>query len=162
VRGEVTFATGAGVGVELAAGLPGFVKRAHLPADARADPSTLVGSELEGLVLQVRLDEGHACVYISPRHLAAQRCKAVVGKRRTVPARVTGANRGGLLVHLHGLAGFVPRSELPAREAAEHARLVGTDRELYVIRASVQQVIASAYPPRERRRRAEPKPRASR
>lgn len=122
----------------------------------------LVGSVLEGLVLQVRLDEGHACVYISPRHLGAQRCKAVVGKRRTVPARVTGANRGGLLVDVYGLRGFLPRSELPAREAAEHVRLIGTDRELYVIQATAQQVIASAYPPRERRRRAGPTPRASR
>ena len=152
VRGRVIRSTGAGVHLELPGELPAFARRADLPASRRGDPQELVGTDLEGLVIDV--DRKRRRIMVSPRHLAVARCRPALDKRRKVPVEVRGANRGGLLVEAYGLRGFIPRSELPPQDALDHQRFVGTKRDAYVIRVSGQQVILSAYPPRERKRRA--------
>ncbi len=151
VKGRVVASTGAGVALELPPGLPGFVRRGDMSSMTRVDPSALIGQTVEGLV--IGLPPERQTIIVSPRHLAVERCRAVLDKPRRVPVRVTGANHGGLLVDVYGLRGFVPRSELPTSQALRHTELVGTERRAYVIRINSQQAILSAFPPRARRRR---------
>jgi small subunit ribosomal protein S1 len=151
VVGRVTRATGAGVHLELPGDLSGFVRRADLPASHRAAPRALVETEVEGLVIEV--DPKRRRIMVSPRHLAVARCKPAVNKRRKVPVEIRGANRGGLLVEVYGLRGFMPRSELRPRDGVDHGKLIGTSCRAYVIHVSGQQAIVSAFPPGKRKRR---------
>jgi ribosomal protein S1 len=151
VTARVVAATGAGVALELEPDLPGFARRGDMACSTRADPGALVGETVRGLVIAVPPER--KMVLVSPRHLAVELCRAVVNTRRRVPVQVTGANRGGLLVDVHGLPGFLPRSELAPADALRHDELVGTVRRAYVIHVSGQQTIVSAFPPRVRRRR---------
>jgi ribosomal protein S1 len=154
VRGRAVAATGAGVAIDLPPGIPAFVRRGDMAASTRADPAALIGSAVEGLV--IALPPARKTVLVSPRHLGVDRCRAVVGRRRLVPIKVTGANRGGVIVDVHGVPGFMPRSEMRPADALRHTELVGQTVRGYVIRVSGQQAVVSAYPPRVRRRRGAP------
>jgi hypothetical protein len=135
-------ASAAGVAVQVAPGVTAFVPRADLPPSARAHPQRIVGTEVEGLVVEAAGGWG---VTVSPRRLGAQRCDAAAGTRRKVAARVVRASGRGLELEIAGLEALLPWSEL--RSGARPGEL----RRCYVIRATAARAILSDYPPRARR-----------
>jgi ribosomal protein S1 len=139
------------VHLELPGDVAGFARRGDLGV-GRRDPSTLVGAELEGVVLDT--DSETRVIKVSPRRLAVGRCRDLVGKRRRVRIQVGWGNRGGLVATVYGRRAFLPRSELRPREAADHERLAGTRRRAYVIDANSENIVLSSYSPRKRARRA--------
>jgi S1 RNA binding domain len=155
VRGRVIDASGAGVGLALPPGLRGFVRRKDLPRSARRHPARLVGTEIEGLVVSVQKDAPiDRKILVSPRQLGGRRCMAAAGSRRRVTGRVVGVNRGGLILEIAGLQGFLPRPEMTPHRFADLEPMVGKTRRCYVIKASMQEVILSDFTPRTRGRRA--------
>jgi ribosomal protein S1 len=157
VTGRVVETSGAGVLIDLPPGLVGFVRRRDLPRGARRHLTNLVGTQLEGLVVSVdREAPATRRILVSPRALGGSRCLAATGTRRRVVARVIGTNRGGLILEVSGLQGFLPRSEMPPHTLADLERMVETERRCYVLKASMQQAILSDFPRRMRERRALP------
>jgi ribosomal protein S1 len=119
-------------------------------------PSVAIGETIEGLLIASPLER--EILLLSPRHLGIMRCEAALNKRRAISVEVANANRGGLLMDVGGLPGFLPRSELRPADAFSHAELVGRTIAAYVIGLSQQQTILSAFPPRARRRRRASRP----
>ena len=101
-----------------------------------------VGDTILVFVVQPENQEGHAVVSIdrarqekSWRHL-----QEIFEANQVIEAEVTNYNKGGLLVNLDGVRGFVPASQVTeirggdeASKQADMARLIGTSLPLKVI-----------------------------
>jgi small subunit ribosomal protein S1 len=114
--------------------------------------ASIVGTEVEGLVLQAERHRDR--LMLSPRHLAVERAKRAQARQRRVTANVFGANRGGLLLDVFGLLGFVPRSEMSHRDAARFREFVGDEWRGFIVDVYAQRLTASAWPGWRRRRRS--------
>jgi len=92
-----------------------------------------VGDELEALVVEVDHRSGEVKLGRSagkPSSLAA--LEEALGAGLPIEGKVTGVNRGGLEVDLHGARGFCPISQADNRYVADPAALVGRALEFLV------------------------------
>lgn len=119
VRGIVVEVTPTGIVVDIGAKSEGVVPERELE---KLDPSDLAalrpGDEIEVCVLNPDGPRGEIVLSILRAWQAQDWCKARALKENGEPVEleIEGANRGGLLVSLGSLRGFVPASQLdPAR-----------------------------------------------
>jgi small subunit ribosomal protein S1 len=101
-----------------------------------------VGDRILVFVVQPENQEGHAVVSIdrARQEKSWRRLQEIHEANEVIEAEVTNYNKGGLLVNLDGVRGFVPASQVTeirggdeASKQADMARLIGTSLPLKVI-----------------------------
>jgi small subunit ribosomal protein S1 len=101
-----------------------------------------VGDTILVFVVQPENQEGHAVVSIdrARQEKSWRRLQEIHEANEVIEAEVTNYNKGGLLVNLDGVRGFVPASQVSeirggdeASKQADMARLIGTSLPLKVI-----------------------------
>lgn len=101
-----------------------------------------VGDTILVFVVQPENQEGHAVVSIdrARQEKSWRRLQEIHEANEVIEAEVTNYNKGGLLVNLDGVRGFVPASQVTeirggdeASKQADMARLIGTSLPLKVI-----------------------------
>ncbi len=101
-----------------------------------------VGDHILVFVVQAENQEGHAVVSIdrARQEKSWRRLQEIHEANQVIEAEVTNYNKGGLLVNLDGVRGFVPASQVTeirggdeASKQADMARLIGTKLSLKVI-----------------------------
>jgi small subunit ribosomal protein S1 len=101
-----------------------------------------VGDHILVFVVQPENQEGHAVVSIdrARQEKSWRRLQEIFEANQVIEAEVTNYNKGGLLVNLDGVRGFVPASQVTeirggdeASKQADMARLIGTELPLKVI-----------------------------
>jgi len=101
-----------------------------------------VGDQVLVFVVQPENQEGHAVVSIdrARQEKSWRRLQEIFEANEVIEAEVTNYNKGGLLVNLDGVRGFVPASQVTeirggdeASKQADMARLIGTTLPLKVI-----------------------------
>jgi small subunit ribosomal protein S1 len=111
-----------------------------LSADERQ--ALAVGDTILVFVVQPENQEGHAVVSIdrARQEKSWRRLQELYEANDVIEAEVTNYNKGGLLVNLDGVRGFVPASQVTeirggdeASKQADMARLIGTSLPLKVI-----------------------------
>lgn len=77
-----------------------------------------VGQELEFQVIREQDAEGQVLLSIRQLQLAElwEKLKTLEAESQVIEAKVTGTNKGGVIVDVDGLRGFVPRSHLSQRK----------------------------------------------
>lgn len=105
----------------------GVVRGRELFAEAKEYGSLKVDNEVEATVLELENENGE--MELSFRIAGYQRAWGNVRKwmadNMTIKAKVLSANKGGLMVQLEGLAGFVPVSQL---NPEHYPRVTGGDK----------------------------------
>jgi small subunit ribosomal protein S1 len=105
----------------------GVVRGNELFAEAKEYTNLKVGEEVEATVLELENENGE--MELSFRIAGYQRAwdniKKWMRDNMTIKAKVLSANKGGLMVQLEGLAGFVPVSQL---NPEHYPRVVGGDK----------------------------------
>jgi small subunit ribosomal protein S1 len=111
-----------------------------LPAEEKEALS--IGDNVLVFVVQPENQEGHAVVSIdrARQEKSWRKLQEIYEANEVIEAEVTNYNKGGLLVNLDGVRGFVPASQVTeirggddAAKQAEMARLIGTSLPLKVI-----------------------------
>jgi small subunit ribosomal protein S1 len=101
-----------------------------------------IGDTVLVFVVQPENQEGHAVVSIdrARQEKSWRRLQELFEANQVIEAEVTNYNKGGLLVNLDGVRGFVPASQVSeirggdeASKQADMARLIGTSLPLKVI-----------------------------
>jgi small subunit ribosomal protein S1 len=101
-----------------------------------------IGDTILVFVVQPENQEGHAVVSIdrARQEKSWRRLQELYEANEVIEAEVTNYNKGGLLVNLDGVRGFVPASQVTeirggdeASKQADMARLIGTSLPLKVI-----------------------------
>jgi small subunit ribosomal protein S1 len=101
-----------------------------------------IGDHILVFVVQPENQEGHAVVSIdrARQEKSWRRLQEIFEANEVIEAEVTNYNKGGLLVNLDGVRGFVPASQVTeirggdeASKQADMARLIGTSLPLKVI-----------------------------
>jgi small subunit ribosomal protein S1 len=101
-----------------------------------------IGDHILVFVVQPENQEGHAVVSIdrARQEKSWRRLQEIYEANEVIEAEVTNYNKGGLLVNLDGVRGFVPASQVTeirggdeASKQADMARLIGTSLALKVI-----------------------------
>ncbi|MGH9336574.1 MAG: S1 RNA-binding domain-containing protein, partial [Vicinamibacteria bacterium] len=101
-----------------------------------------IGDTILVFVVQPENQEGHAVVSIdrARQEKSWRRLQEIFEANQVIEAEVTNYNKGGLLVNLDGVRGFVPASQVTeirggdeASKQADMARLIGTELPLKVI-----------------------------
>jgi small subunit ribosomal protein S1 len=101
-----------------------------------------VGDTILVFVVQPENQEGHAVVSIdrARQEKSWRRLQEIFEANEVIEAEVTNYNKGGLLVNLDGVRGFVPASQVTeirggdeASKQADMARVIGTSLPLKVI-----------------------------
>jgi ribosomal protein S1 len=84
-----------------------------------------IGEEIEGVVIELDNEIGH--IELSFRAIGRDKIWEEIRKamedRLTVPARIRDANRGGFLIKVHGVDGFLPASLLAPTHAIKNASM---------------------------------------
>ncbi|HET8524305.1 MAG TPA: 30S ribosomal protein S1 [Thermomicrobiales bacterium] len=111
-----------------------------LPAEEK--DALTIGDNVLVFVVQPENQEGHAVVSIdrARQEKSWRRLQEIFEANDVIEAEVTNYNKGGLLVNLDGVRGFVPASQVSeirggdeASKQADMARLIGTALPLKVI-----------------------------
>jgi small subunit ribosomal protein S1 len=111
-----------------------------LPAEDRA--ALHIGSELLVFVVQAEDKEGRAILSVDKarQEKSWRVLQTAYEKSDVITARVVNYNKGGLLVNLDGVRGFVPASQVngisrgpDTQKQSDMARMVNTDLQLKVI-----------------------------
>src|SRR5215203_5048704 len=111
-----------------------------LPAEEKDALS--IGDNVLVFVVQPENQEGHAVVSIdrARQEKSWRKLQEIYEANEVIEAEVTNYNKGGLLVNLDGVRGFVPASQVTeilggdeAGKQADMARLIGTSLPLKVI-----------------------------
>ena len=111
-----------------------------LPAEEKDALS--IGDNVLVFVVQPENQEGHAVVSIdrARQEKSWRKLQEIYEANEVIEAEVTNYNKGGLLVNLDGVRGFVPASQVTeirggddAAKQAEMARLIGSSLPLKVI-----------------------------
>jgi small subunit ribosomal protein S1 len=101
-----------------------------------------IGEKILVFVVQPENQEGHAVVSIdrARQEKSWRKLQEIFEANEVIEAEVTNYNKGGLLVNLDGVRGFVPASQVSeirggddASKQADMARLIGTSLPLKVI-----------------------------
>ncbi len=128
VRGTVIGHGSEGVFIEIGGKSDAFLplKEASLERIESLEESFPLGEAHEFLIIRDQDSEGR--VVLSIRRLQAQRLWEKLSDREAnkdiIDVKVTGTNKGGVIVDVEGLRGFVPRSQLSYAEDME--ALIGT------------------------------------
>src|SRR6188472_567517 len=111
-----------------------------LPAEEKDALS--IGDNVLVFVVQPENQEGHAVVSIdrARQEKSWRKLQEIYEANEVIEAEVTNYNKGGLLVNLDGVRGFVPASQVTeirggddAAKQAEMARLIGSKLQLKII-----------------------------
>jgi small subunit ribosomal protein S1 len=111
-----------------------------LPAEEKE--ALAIGDNVLVFVVQPENQEGHAVVSIdrARQEKSWRKLQEIYEANEVIEAEVTNYNKGGLLVNLDGVRGFVPASQVTeirggddAAKQAEMARLIGSSLPLKVI-----------------------------
>ncbi len=111
-----------------------------LPAEEK--DALAIGDNVLVFVVQPENQEGHAVVSIdrARQEKSWRKLQEIYEANEVIEAEVTNYNKGGLLVNLDGVRGFVPASQVTeirggddAAKQAEMARLIGSSLPLKVI-----------------------------
>ncbi|CAI7907927.1 unnamed protein product [Closterium sp. NIES-53] len=129
VRGVVFKADNAGALIDIGAKAPALLPLAEaclFRLKNMSDTGLVPGMEAEFVVIDEDDSQGRMIVSLRKLQydLAWERCRQLVADDVTVRGTVIAVNRGGLLVEVEGLRGFVPLSQIGLRAAKED--LVGT------------------------------------
>ena len=120
VRGTIIGHGSEGAFIEIGGKSDAFLplKEAGLGRIENLEESLPLGEEHEFLIIRDQDSEGR--VVLSIRRLLAQRVWEKLGEQQTnseiLDVKVTGTNKGGVIVDVEGLRGFVPRSQLSQAE----------------------------------------------
>lgn len=127
IRGKVYSHEPDGVYVDIGAKSLAFLPLQEASLSATADLTQLLPLQEEREFLIVREQNADGQVMLSLRQLALKQAwnslLELQASNQTITVRVTGTNKGGLIVDAQGLRGFIPRSHLSMRD--ELATLVG-------------------------------------
>ncbi len=128
--------------VDIGAKTEGIIPNHELQSLSESEREALqIGDELLVSVLQPENNEGHAVLSLdrARQEKSWRDLQKTFEAGEVIQAKVTGHNKGGLLVNLEGVRGFVPSSQvssMPAGEAnkqAEMARLQNQTLPLKII-----------------------------
>ncbi|UZQ53646.1 S1 RNA-binding domain-containing protein [Trichothermofontia sichuanensis B231] len=123
IRGKVYSHEPDGVYVDIGAKSLAFLPRQETALSATADLTQLLPLQEEREFLIVREQNADGQVMLSLRQLALKQAwdtlLALQASNQTITVRVTGTNKGGLIVDAQGLRGFIPRSHLSLRDELE-------------------------------------------
>jgi small subunit ribosomal protein S1 len=105
----------------------GVVRGRELFAEAKEYGSLKVGNEVEATVLELENENGEMelSFRIAGFARAWDNVRKWMADNMTIKAKVLSANKGGLMVQLEGLAGFVPVSQL---NPEHYPRVMGGDK----------------------------------
>lgn len=123
VRGTIASHSNEGVYVDVGGKAAAFLplREAALRPVADLEAALPVGEERDFLVVRDQNADGQ--VTLSIRRLELQKVWAQLQEQldsqTTLTVKVTGNNRGGLMVDVEGLRGFIPRSQLNNKESLE-------------------------------------------
>ncbi|OGH87471.1 MAG: hypothetical protein A3J93_02975 [Candidatus Magasanikbacteria bacterium RIFOXYC2_FULL_42_28] len=149
VKGKVLSVDKGEIHVDIEGLTTGVVRGAELFAESREHANLKVGDEVEATVTEMENENGE--LELSFRIAGFQRAWDAVKKWMkdglTIKAKITGANKGGLMMQVEALAGFMPVSQLSPENYPRVAggdknrifeklqELIGTDMEVKVIDA---------------------------
>jgi len=123
IRGKVYSHEPEGVYVDIGAKSLAFLPRQEAALSATADLTQLLPLQEEREFLIVREQNADGQVMLSLRQLALKQAwnslQELQASNQTITVRVTGTNKGGLIVDAQGLRGFIPRSHLSTRDELE-------------------------------------------
>jgi len=86
----------------------------EIKANRNLIKSLRIGDEISAMVLEPENDDGFVELSLQAAHQEQSwdSLKRLLETQETIKARVTAANRGGLMIELNGIAGFLPVSQL--------------------------------------------------
>ncbi len=123
IRGKVYSHEPDGVYIDIGAKSLAFLPRQEASLSATADLTQLLPLQEEREFLIVREQNADGQVMLSLRQLALKQAwdslLELQASNQTLTVRVTGTNKGGLIVDAQGLRGFIPRSHLSMRDELE-------------------------------------------
>lgn len=135
VKGKVFQVDSRGVYADIGGKSPGFLPMEEIVIGMEDvfEEVFAIGSEHEFLIIRDQDEEGE--VRLSIRRLFAKKAwlnvQELKNKNRVFQVRVTGVNRGGVVVDAGGIQGFIPRSQLLERDTLE--KLVGQSLPVVVM-----------------------------
>lgn len=100
--------------VDLGVAGTGVLLGREIKANRNLIKSLRVGEEISAMVLEQENDDGFVELSLQAAHQEQSwdSLKRLVETQETIKARVTAANRGGLMIELNGIVGFLPVSQL--------------------------------------------------
>lgn len=120
VKGKPFSVTNEGIFVDIGGKAAAFLPLREILLPPDTDPVTAVPLDEEREFLIIRGQDADGQVILSIKRLEIKRLwERLVDEfedKRSYNVRVTGTNKGGVTVDLHGLRGFIPRSHLIDRE----------------------------------------------
>lgn len=95
----------------------GIVYGAELKEDKEIRKEVKIGDTLSAIVLEPENEDGYVELSLKEAHIAKAwtELKKKKDAQEIITAKIVGANRGGLVVGLNGLIGFLPVSQLSAK-----------------------------------------------
>ncbi|NJK79808.1 MAG: 30S ribosomal protein S1 [Chloroflexaceae bacterium] len=129
--------------VDIGAKAEGVVPAREMQSLSSEDRDSLhIGAELLVFVVQAEHREGYSILSVdrARQERSWRRLQQAFERGEPIVARVANYNKGGLLVSLEGVRGFVPSSQVTAinrgpetQKQSEMARLIGSDLTLKII-----------------------------
>lgn len=120
VKGTIVNVDNDGASVDIGGKSTAFlpIREASLRPARTLEDRLEVGQELEFQVIREQDAEGQVLLSIRRLQLAElwEKLKTLEAESRVIEAKVTGTNKGGVIVDVEGLRGFVPRSHLSQRK----------------------------------------------
>lgn len=147
ITGEVIAINGGEIVIDLGAKAEGVMQRKDLSSEKAA--ALKVGDKITASVIQSENQSGQ--IVLSPNRPVAPSKGGRGGENRfkrfddakssnhTVRGRATEVNRGGLIVEVDGIRGFLPSSQASLSSASNLEELVGKDLDLLVIEVDPSQ-----------------------
>ncbi|MFA6486614.1 MAG: S1 RNA-binding domain-containing protein [Candidatus Magasanikbacteria bacterium] len=127
VKGKVISADRREVRLDIGGVLIGIVRGTELFGESREYANLQVGAEVEGTVLELENENGE--MELSFRLAGSQRVwdkmRKLMKDGLTIKAKVTSANKGGLLMQVEAVPGFMPVSQL---SPDNYPRVAGGDK----------------------------------
>lgn len=127
IKGKVISVDRGEIHIDVEGVTTGVVRGEELFAESREYASLKVGDEVEATVLEVENENGE--MELSFRSAGYRRAwdnmKKWVKEGLTLKAKVTGANKGGLMLQIEALSGFMPVSQL---SPDNYPRVAGGDK----------------------------------
>lgn len=114
VKGKVISVDNGSVRLDIEGIITGIVRGKELFTESREFSDIKIGDTVEATVLEVENENGEMELSFraAGHQLVWNRMKEYRESGRTVPAKVIAANKGGLMMQIDALAGFMPVSQL--------------------------------------------------
>lgn len=127
IKGKIIAVDSGAIRVDVNGLAVGVVRGKELFAESHQFANLRVGDEVEAIVVEQENEQGELelSFRLAGNQLVWDRLNQLVKDGLTVSARVTAANKGGLMIQLEGVVGFLPVSQL----SPEHyPRVPGGDK----------------------------------